>query len=201
MSASSNEVTEWLVRWTAGEPEALDQLLPIVYDECRRVAARQLRAERPNHTLNPTALVHEMYLRLIDQHRADWRNRAQFFGIVARTMRRVLVDHARARKAKKRGAGRTLLSIGDALDTPDSSATADIDAIDQALHQLARLDPDQERIVELRFFAGLTVEETAHVLGISPRTVKREWAMARAWLFRELQPAIAGPPTKSSRDE
>jgi len=187
MPAESHEVTEWLLRWTAGEPEALDQLLPIVYDECRRVAARQLRAERPHHTLNPTALVHEMYLRLIDQRRANWQNRAQFFGIVARTMRRVLVDHARARNARKRGAGQTLLSIDDALSAPDGPRTADIDAIDQALRRLARLDPEQERIVELRFFAGLTVEETAHVLGISARTVKREWALARAWLFRELQ--------------
>lgn len=187
MRDQTHEVTEWLLRWTAGEPEALDRLLPLVYEECRRVASRQLRAERPDHTLNPTALVHEMYIRLVDQQRANWQNRAQFFGVVARTMRRVLVDHARARQARKRGGGRTLVSIGDAHDPPDQSVTTDIQAIDEALSRLARLDPEQERIVELRFFAGLTVEETAHVLGRSARTVKREWALARAWLFRELQ--------------
>jgi len=198
MAGGSHDVTEWLLRWTAGEPEALDRLLPLVYKECRRVAARQLRAERPDHTLNPTALVHEMYLRLVDQRRANWQNRAQFFGVVARTMRRVLVDHARAHRAQKRGAGRTLLSIGGMLDVPDDARTTDICAIDEALSRLARLDPDQERIVELRFFAGLTIEETAHVLGRSARTVKREWALARAWLFRELQ-AGETPPAREGQ--
>lgn len=187
MSGKSNEVTEWLRRWTAGESEALDRLLPLVYEECRRVAARQLRSERADHTLSPTALVHEMYLRLADQTRTSWQNRVQFFGIVARTMRRVLVDHARTRGAKKRSADRTFVSVAGLSDAPDESSVTDVLAIDQALTRLARLDPDQERIVELRFFAGLTIEETAHVLGRSARTVKREWALARTWLFRELQ--------------
>ncbi len=190
MSASpaSNEVTGLLLRWSEGDPDALECLLPVVYDECRRIAARQLRGERREHTLSPTALVHEMYLRLVDQRRATWRNRAQFFGIAAQLMRRVLVDHARARLAKKRDGSRLLVSLDAAAETPDDSGITDLLAIDEALSRLAKLDPDQERIVELRFFAGLTVEETAHVLGRSPRTIKREWQLAKAWLFRELHP-------------
>lgn len=192
----SNEVTDWLLRWTAGEPGALDHLLPLVYEECRRVAARQLRAERRDHSLSPTALVHEMYLRLVDQTRTSWQNRAQFFGIVARTMRRVLVDHARTRHAKKRSADRTFVSIDGLSVESGESGVTDVLAIDEALTRLARLDPDQERIVELRFFAGLTIEETALVLGRSARTVKREWALARAWLFRELRTRETLPGTE-----
>lgn len=157
------------------------------------MAARQLRGERPEHTLNPTALVHETYLRLVDQRRTTWRNRAQFFGVAAHVMRRILVDHARARNAQKRNAARTLVSFDAALGVPDDPRAGDVLAIDEALARLAALDPDQERIVELRFFAGLTVEETAHVLGRSPRTVKREWQLAKAWLFRELQREGSGP--------
>jgi RNA polymerase sigma factor (TIGR02999 family) len=159
------------------------------WDEAEREVrhAIELRSERGERTLNPTALVHELYVRLVDQNRASWQNPAQFFSIVARMMRRILVDHARARQAKKRGAARTLVSLDAALDVPDDSRITDILAIDEALGPLARIDPDQERIVELRFFAGLTVEETAHVLGRSPRTVKREWRLAKAWLFRELR--------------
>jgi RNA polymerase sigma factor (TIGR02999 family) len=146
---------------------------------------RQLRRERSAHA-QPTALVHELYLRLVDQQRATWQNRAQFFGIAAQVMRRILVDYARARLAKKRGAAHTLVSLDAALDATDVARVVDVLAIDEALDRLGRLDPDQQRLVELRYFAGLTVEETAHVMGRSPRTVKREWQLAKAWLFREL---------------
>jgi RNA polymerase sigma-70 factor, ECF subfamily len=179
-------VTALLVRWSRGDAEALERLLPLVYGECRRIAARQMRCERDEHTLDPTALVHEMYLRLMDQRAANWRNRAQFFGIAARLMRRVLVDHARARQAGKRGGSRVLVPLEAATNAPADSACADVLAIDEALARLARLDPDQVRVVELRFFAGLSVDETAYVLGRSARTVKREWQLARAWLYREL---------------
>jgi RNA polymerase sigma factor (TIGR02999 family) len=184
---TSHDVTALLLRWSEGDQDALQDVVPLVYDECRRIAARQLRRERSEHTLNPTTLVHELYLRLVDQTRANWKNRAQFFGIAAQMMRRILVDHARTRNAKKRDA-RVLVSLSDALEAPDDPCSADVLAIDEALGRLARLDPDQERIVELRFFAGLTIEETAHVIGRSPRTVKREWQLAKAWLFRELHP-------------
>jgi RNA polymerase sigma factor (TIGR02999 family) len=189
----SSEVTALLIRWSRGEADALDRLLPLVYGECRRIAARKLECERDGHTLDPTALVHEMYLRLVDQRGAKWQNRAQFFGIAARLMRRVLVDHARARHARKRGGSAVLVSLDAAAEAPAESACADVLAIDEALGRLARLDPDQVRIVELRFFAGLTVEETAHVLGRSARTVKREWQLARAWLLRELRAGAAVP--------
>jgi len=159
----------------------------LIYEDCRRIAARQLRRERPEHTLDPTALVHEMYLRLVDQRRATWENRAQFFGIAARLMRRILVDHARSRHRAKRGGTVTLVSLGAAGDEPGVGQERDVLAIDEALQRLAAVDEDQVRIVELRFFAGLTVEETAIALGRSPRTVKREWRLAKAWLFRELE--------------
>lgn len=180
------DVTGWLLRWSQGDAEALDRLLPTIYEECRRVAARQLRRERREHTLSPTALVHEFYLRLIDQDRVTWKNRAQFFGVAARLMRRVLVDYARASKAKKRGGSQVLVSLAPGLGAPEEPRVADVLAIDEALRHLGQLDPDQAHIVELRFFAGLTIEEIAHALERSPRTVKREWQLARAWLFREL---------------
>jgi RNA polymerase sigma factor (TIGR02999 family) len=186
---ASAEVTALLLRWSAGDQEALDRLLPLIYAECRRIAARQLRVERPEHTLTPTALVHEMYLRLVDQRCATYRNRAQFFAIAARIMRRVLVDHARARMAQKRDGALLRVSLDHATPEPDGACIEDVLAIDQALTRLAELDAVQERVVELRYFAGLTVEETAEVLGCSPRTVKREWQLARAWLFRELNSA------------
>jgi len=184
----TTDVTALLLRWSRGDADALDRLLPLVYDECRRIAAAQLHRERPEHTLSPTALVHELYLRLVDQRRATWKNRAHFFGVAAQLMRRVLVDHARRRHAAKRGGSRVLVTLDAALDTPDDSRAADLLALDEALARLAARDADQERIVELRFFAGLSVEETAHVLGRSARTVKREWQLAKAWLFRELHP-------------
>jgi len=187
--ASSIDVTGLLVRWSRGEPEALDRLMPVIYAECRRIAAQQLRKEHRDHTLDPTALVHELYLRLVDQHRASWANRTQFFGVAAQLMRRVLVDYARARQAHKRGGSATFVSLAAAADTPDESRVADVLAIDEALERLAAFDPEQVRIIELRFFAGLTVEETARLVGRSPRTVKREWRLAKAWLYRELRPA------------
>jgi RNA polymerase sigma-70 factor, ECF subfamily len=185
MDAPGRDVTGLLVRWSEGDQEALDQLLPFVYDECRRIAANQLRSERGGHTLNPTALVHELYLLLVDQRHTSWKNRAHFYGIAARLMRRVLVDYARARHAQKRDSTRVLL-LGEPAVTGETDRIADLLAIDEALHRLGRQDPEQQRIVELRYFAGLSVEETAHVVGRSARTVKREWQLAKAWLYREL---------------
>jgi len=181
------DVTALLARWSRGDSDALDALMPIIYAECRRIAARQLALERRDHSLDPTALVHELYLRLVDQRRASWENRAQFFGVAARLMRRVLVDHARARHAEKRGGDAVFVSLDAAADTPDDSHVADVLAIDEALERLAAHDPEQVQIVELRYFAGLTVEETARVVGRSPRTVKREWRLAKAWLYQELR--------------
>jgi RNA polymerase sigma-70 factor, ECF subfamily len=182
------DITGLLTRWSEGDAQALDLLLPVVYDECRRIAARELRRERVDHTLAPTALVHELYLRLVDQRRATWESRSHFFGVTARLMRRVLVDHARARCAAKRGGSMIFVPLDDSDAVAQDAGVADIIEIDQALERLGTHYPDQVRIVELRYFAGLTVEETAHVLGRSPRTIKREWRMAKAWLHRELQP-------------
>jgi len=184
---SSADVTALLVRWSQGDSSALDALIGLIYEDCREIAARQMRRERAGHTLDPTALVHELYLRLVDQTRANWENRAQFFGVAARLMRRILVDHARARHRAKRGGSVTFVSLAAAGEQPDDARAADVLAIDEALERLSAIDQDQVRIIELRFFAGLTVEETAHVLRRSPRTVKREWRLAKAWLFRELQ--------------
>ena len=186
MERSPGDITTLLGRWSDGDGSALDALVPLIYDECRRIAARQLRREREDHTLDPTALVHELYLRLVDQRQATWANRAQFFGIAAQLMRRILVDHARAKYTAKRGGSATFVSLTATTDEA-SDSVADVLAIGEALERLAEIDPDQVRIVEMRFFAGLTVDETAHVLGRSPRTVKREWQLAKAWLFRELR--------------
>jgi RNA polymerase sigma factor (TIGR02999 family) len=185
--SASAELTALLVQWSRGDRAALERLLPMIYDECRRIASRQLRHEHREHTLDPTALVHEAYLRLVDQRNATWENRAQFFGVVAQVMRRILVDYARARYAKKRGGSAVLVSLQAAAAESSDPQIADIIAIDEALGRLAVRDPDQVRIIELRFFAGLSVEETAHVLARSPRTVKREWRLAKAWLHRELR--------------
>lgn len=187
LAGSSRDVTALLVRWSCGDSHALDALIELIYEDCREIAARQLRRERPDHTLDPTGLVHELYLRLVDQHRATWENRAQFFGVAARIMRRILVDHARARRRAKRGGSAMFVTLSAASEEPDNARTSDLLAIEDALERLAAIDDDQVRIIELRFFAGLTVEETAHVLGRSPRTVKREWRLAKAWLFRELR--------------
>lgn len=185
--AAPVDVSQLLARWSGGDRDALDQLMPLIYAECRRIAARQLAAERGDHTLDPTALVHELYLRLIGQRSATWENRAQFFAVAARLMRRILVDHARAHHAGKRGGDVLFVSLRVAGDTPTDAHAVDVMAIDAALERLGALDPEQVRIVELRYFAGLTVEETAQVVGRSARTVKREWQLARAWLYRELR--------------
>lgn len=185
----TSEITGLLLQWSNGDPDALGRLMPLIYAELRRLAEAQLHREHRDHTLDPSALVHELYLRLVDQRRARWENRNQFFGIAARLMRRILVDYARARRATKRGGSALLVSLEAAADTPNDASIEDVLAVDDALQRLAAIDPDQVQIVELRFFAGLSVEETAHVVERSPRTVKREWRLAKAWLSRELHPA------------
>ena len=179
------DVTQLLNKAQAGDRESLDRLLPIVYQELRRVAAAQLRNERENHTLQATALVHEAYLRLLEQREVDWRNRAHFFSIAAEMMRRILVNYAIQRKAQKRGDGATHIALDDALSYGEQT-DLDVVALNEALEQLAQFDPEQARIVELRFFGGLTIEETAEVLGISDSHVKREWRMAKSWLKTRL---------------
>lgn len=181
-----HDVTQLLLAWQSGSQAALDQLLPYVYDELRRLAAGYLRRERNNHTLQSTALVHEAYMKLVDQRQVHWQNRAHFFAIAAQVIRRILVDHARGVNAKKRGAGAYRLSLDEAPDLANAAAGLDIESLDQALERLAEFDAQQARIVEMRFFGGLSIEETATALGISPATVKRDWAVAKAWLFREL---------------
>jgi RNA polymerase sigma factor (TIGR02999 family) len=180
------DVTRLLAAWSDGEDTARSAVLDAVYVELRRLARSHLRRERRNHSLPPTALVHEVYLRLIDQTRVRWRSRAHFFAIAAQAMRRVLVDHARTRAAAKRDGARTVPLIDD-VASPNPLAAPDVLALDVALARLTALDARQGQLVELRFFGGLTVEETADVLGVAPITVKRDWALARAWLYRELQ--------------
>lgn len=186
---ATSEITGLLLQWSDGDPDALGRLMPLIYAELRRLAEGQLHREHRDHTLDPSALVHELYLRLVDQRRARWENRNQFFGIAARLMRRILVDYARARRATKRGGSALLVSLEAAADTPNDASIEDVLAVDDALQRLAAIDPEQVQIVELRFFAGLSVEETAQVVARSPRTVKREWRLAKAWLSRELHPA------------
>ena len=179
-------VTQLLIDWSAGDRAALDEMIPLVYDELRRQADRALRAENAGHTLEATALVHEVYFRLVDQERAQWQNRAQFFGMSAKLMRRILIDKARARLADKRGGGLRPITLQDVhAEAPENPA--DVLALEEALERLAMMDPFEAQLVELRYFAGLTIEETAAALGVSPATVKREWTLARAWLRRELE--------------
>lgn len=179
------EITQLLVSWSQGDQAAAEKLMPLVYQELRRLAKGYLRRERPNHTLQPTALVHEAYLRLIDQQSVSWQNRAQFFGMAATLMRRILIDHARARRAAKRQGKEYALSLSQA-DRFSRQPDVNLLALDDALKDLAAIKPQHSRIVELRFFGGLTIEETAAVLGISHATVEREWSFARAWLRREV---------------
>ncbi len=181
----SESVTGLLMAWSNGDRDALDRLLPLVYGELRRRAHVRLRRESPGHALETTDLVHEVYLKLVDQSRAQWQNRAHFFAIAARLMRRILVDHARSKRALKRGSGKAPLSLDEAPKLQAAPAV-DFVVLDTALQRLQSLDERQGNVVELRFFAGLSVEETAHVMCLSPATVKREWATAKAWLFREM---------------
>ncbi|MEZ5354800.1 MAG: sigma-70 family RNA polymerase sigma factor [Bryobacteraceae bacterium] len=182
---SSGNVTQLLLGWRGGSGEALDALMPLVYAELRRIAANFLRREDAGHTLQSTALVHEAYFRLVDQKQVNWQNRAHFFAVAARMMRRILVDHARKNMAGKRGAGVTLLSIDEQL-AGSGEREFSLVALDDAMRALEELDPQQAKLVELRFFAGLSVDETAEVLGVSPATIKRHWVTAKAWLYREL---------------
>lgn len=181
----SHNITHLLKEWSDGDRQALDKLTPLVYEELRHQAARYLRRERPGHTLQTTALIHEAYLRLIDAKDVHWQSRAHFFAIAANLMRRILVEHARRRDADKRGGSQVRVQLDEALAVADE-ADVDLLAIDEALDRLAAIDPQQARVVELRFFSGLSVEETAAALGVSPKTVKRDWSVARAWLRREI---------------
>jgi RNA polymerase sigma factor (TIGR02999 family) len=181
----SHNITHLLKEWTAGDERALDRLTPLVYEELRQQAARYLRKERPGHSLQATALINEAFLRLIDVKDVQWQNRAHFFAIAANLMRRILVDHARRRDAEKRGGSQMRLTLDEALAVA-KEPEVDLLAIDEALDRLAAIDEQQARVVELRFFSGLSVEETAAALGVSPKTVKRDWSVARAWLRREI---------------
>ena len=183
--SSAKNVTKLLVQWSEGDQGALEALVPLVYGELRRLAQYYLKREKQNHTLSSTALVHEAYLRLVNQKDVTWQNRAHFFGVAAQMMRRILVDHARSHAYAKRGGGALTLALDEAVDTP-RPREIDLVALDDALDSLAKLDERQSRMVELRFFGGLSIEETSQVLGVSAPTVKREWASARAWLYREI---------------
>ena len=185
MPGSPSQVTKLLVRWRGGDREALDSLLPLVYDELRRIARHYLQGERPGHTLQSTALVNEAYVRMVAQDFPQWQNRAHFFAVAAQLMRQILVDYARSHRASKRGGNVFKVTLDEAHEQP-LTADVDIVALDDALKNLADMDPQQSKVVELKFFAGLSIEDTAEVLGISSSTVKRDWITARAWLYREL---------------
>jgi len=178
-------VTRLLAQWADGDAQAMEELLPLVYGELRRLARSYLQRENPGHTLQSTALVHEAYLRLVEQD-VSWQSRAHFFGIAAQMMRRILVDHARAKNAEKRGDGACRVTLDEDLLSTES-CDLNVLALDRALTKLAELDKQQSQIVEMRFFAGLSIEDTSEILKISPATVKRDWAMAKAWLHREMQ--------------
>lgn len=189
-SRSPSDVTQLLLDWSQGDRSALDRLMALVYTELRALAERNLHHERNGLTLRRTALVHEAYLKLVDQRQVRWHDRAHFFAVAAQLMRRILVDHARRRDAAKRGGGRPTLPLDEAEAPTAATPLEDCLALDEALNRLAVLDARQARIVELRFFGGLTIEETAEVLQISSTTVKNEWSVARAWLYRELQGSV-----------
>ena len=180
-----SQVTKLLQGWRGGDRNDLEALLPLVYDELRRLAHHHLRNERPDHTLQSTALVHEAYFRLVGQDLPEWESRAHFFAIAAQLMRQILVDYARRRRASKRGSGVCMLTLDDAVALPQRK-DVDVVTLDDALNTLAEVDPRQSRVVELRFFAGLSLEETSEVMGIATATVQRDWTAARAWLHREI---------------
>ena len=186
MNSGSHDVTGLLQEWNRDHREALDRLMPLVISELRCLARRHLDSERGGHTLQPTALVNELYLKLIERQKVSWKDRTHFYAFAARIMRRILVDHARERRAAKRGSGLRAISLGNAIEAA-ARQELDLIALDDALTTLARLDPRQSRLVELRFFGGLSTTEAAEVLGVGVATVGRDWATARAWLFRELR--------------
>lgn len=185
MCPLSTQISKLLDDWGKGNEDAREALIPLVYDELRRIARRRLRAERPDHTLESAALVHEAYFRLLEAEAPSWHDRAHFFGVAAQIMRHILVDHARHRRAAKRGGGGPRLTLDTKIALMPKKEV-DLLALDDALNKLASLDPQQSRMIEMKFFGGLSIEETATVLDISPATVKREWATARAWLQREM---------------
>jgi RNA polymerase sigma factor (TIGR02999 family) len=189
---ASHDVSGLLARWKDGDDAALQELVPIVHDELRRLARRQMAGERPGHPLQPTALVNEAYLRLADLKRMQWQDRAHFFAMAARLMRRILVDVARSHRYQKRGGGAQQVSFSRALEVAESPST-DVAALDEALEALARVDERKSRVVELRFFGGLSVEETAEVLKVSRETVKRDWTFAKTWLLRHLAGDASAP--------
>lgn len=181
----AEEITQMLLRWGGGDRAALDELLPLVYDELRRLARGYLRRQQQQSLIEPTVLVHEAYLKLINQQYANWQNRAQFFGLAATIMRGLLVDHARRAQADKRGGGNFSVSLGEA-DRIGRQREFDLIALDESLDRLARLEQRHSRVVEMKFFAGLSIEEIAEALGVSHATVERDWSLARAWLYREM---------------
>jgi len=185
---SRSDITQWLAVCREGDTEALEKLLPIIYDELHRQAVRAFSRESAGHTLQPTALVNEVYLRLVKQDEMKWQNRAQFFALAAQMMRRILVSHARARKAAKRGGGDTCITLEEGVAAAPER-DVNLLAIDEALTRLETVDPEKSRMVELRFFSGLSIEETAEVMGVSPRTIDRQWQTAKAWLYREIAAA------------
>ncbi len=184
--APSRQVTRLLLAWAGGDEPALEQLIPLVHGELRRLARRHMRHERPDHTLQTTALINEAYVRLVDVRQVRWQDRAHFFAMAARLMRRILIDHARSRRYLKRGGGARTLSLDEAPDIAGAQRT-DLVALDDALNALETVDPRKSQVIELRFFGGLSVQETADVLKVSPDTVMRDWRLAKAWLLRELQ--------------
>jgi RNA polymerase sigma-70 factor (ECF subfamily) len=200
MQPRSPDVTALLTELTKGNPDAASELIPIVYDELRRLAGRYMRRERTDHTLQATALVHEAYIKLVQQQAANWQSRAHFFGIAAQVMRHILVDHARGLTSEKRGGGKRPAPLEEALVfTPEKSL--ELLKLDESLQRLTELDPRQARVVELRFFGGLTVEEAADVLSVSPKTVKREWSMAKAWLHGDMRRRHGDPPGQPGGDQ
>jgi RNA polymerase sigma factor (TIGR02999 family) len=185
-TCSSNQISDLLQAWSAGSREAMDDLLPLVYDELHRQAHRFLRRERHNHTLQTTALIHEAYLKLVEQTRIRWQNREHFFAISANLMRRILVNYANARQREKRGGLAENVGLDESQLILIEKTDVDLLVLDEALARLGKMDKQQEQIVELRYFSGLTIEETAEALGVSPATIKRDWKMTKAWLYREL---------------